>query len=327
METMGKHAFFLGCMIPLRLGSVELAARRVFSQLNVEFLDLEGYTCCPEPVALALIDKELWVTAAARNLALAEMAGADLVVLCSGCYETLIEADDTLRHDDEIRKRVNELLASVGRKYEGKIKIKHFIEFLHEDVGLNKIKEEISTPVEMNLAIHYGCHLSREVDGSDPERKPQMMRNLVEASGAQLSDYGLEKVCCGFPISQFDKEFSLKERLLPKLRSIENTAAEAIVFDLLFRKDLIILFKRISVFKHGRNRMCLRKMDRRGLTELHPCEARLCEKGRAWLDFLKALLVLSTGHALTSTPFRPTSVRDVAPRLAGEAGQGTSYSF
>ena len=226
----GKNAFFLGCMIPLRLTSVEIAARRVFDQLNVEFLDLEGYTCCPEPVTLGLIDKELWVTSAARNLALAEKAGADLVVLCSGCYETLIEADEVLKHEDETRKRVNERLAEVGSKYEGKVKIKHFIEFLHEDIGLDRIKKEVITPVEVNLAIHYGCHLSREVNGGDPWRKPGMMKNLVEATGAKVSDYSLEKLCCGFPISQFDREFSLQQRLLPKLRSIENTPAEAIVF-------------------------------------------------------------------------------------------------
>jgi len=227
---MGKHAFFLGCVIPLRLTSVEIAARRVFSQLSVEFLDLEGYTCCPEPVMLGLIDKELWVTSAARNLALAEKAGADLVVLCSGCYETLIEADEILKHDDETRKRVNELLANIGSKYEGKIKVKHFIEFLHEDIGLDRIKEEVTTPVAVDLAIHYGCHLSREVGEGDPWRKPRMMRDLVEASGAKVSDYGLEKLCCGFPISQFDREFSLQQRLLPKFRGIKNTTAEAIVF-------------------------------------------------------------------------------------------------
>jgi len=227
---MGKQAFFLGCMIPLRLTSIEIAARRVFSRLNVEFEDLAGYSCCPEPVMLGLIDKELWVTAAARNLALAEKAGADLVVLCSGCYETLIEADNILKHDDETSQRVNELLANIGSKYEGKIKIKHFIEFLHEDIGLDRIKREVNTPVEVDLAIHYGCHLFREAEGGDPWRKPRMMKALVEATRAKLSDYGIEKLCCGFPISQFDREFSLQQRLLPKFRGIENTVAEAIVF-------------------------------------------------------------------------------------------------
>jgi len=217
-------------MIPLRLTSIEIAARRVFSQLNVEFIDLEGYTCCPEPVTLGLIDKELWVTSAARNLALAEKAGAeDLVVLCNGCYETLAEADDILRHDSKTRKRVNELLANIGSKYEGKIKVKHFIEFLHEDVGLDIIRKEVKTPVEVDLAIHYGCHLYREVGGGDPWRKPTMMKELVEASGAKLSGYGFEELCCGFPISQFDRACSLEQRLLPKLRAIENTAAEAVV--------------------------------------------------------------------------------------------------
>jgi len=227
---MDKYAFFLGCVIPLRFTSVEIAARRVFSRLDVDFIDLEDYTCCPEPVALGLADDELWMASAARTLALAEKAGKDLVILCNGCYETLIEADHILKHNDDTKNRVNELLASIGSKYEGKIKVKHFIEFLHEDVGLERIKQEVTTPVSMDLAIHYGCHLFREVDGDDPWRKPGMMRDLVEACGVRLVDYGLEKLCCGFPTSLFDREFSLKQRLLPKFKGIENTTTEAVVF-------------------------------------------------------------------------------------------------
>ena len=51
---MNKQAFFLGCVIPLRFPGVEVAARRVFGQLGIECVDLDGYSCCPEPVVLGL---------------------------------------------------------------------------------------------------------------------------------------------------------------------------------------------------------------------------------------------------------------------------------
>ncbi len=138
---MNKQAFFLGCVIPLRFPGIEVAARRVFRQLGVECVDLDGYSCCPEPVVLGLTDREMALAVSARNLALAEKAGADLIVLCNGCYETLAEADHALRHDEPMKARVAELLGSIGTRYEGKITIKHFIEFLHEDVGLERIRE------------------------------------------------------------------------------------------------------------------------------------------------------------------------------------------
>ncbi len=57
-----------------------------------------------------------------------------------------------------------------------------------------------------------------------------MMKGLVEAMGARCVDYGLEQLCCGFPISQFDKNAALKERLLPKLKALSTTNAEALAF-------------------------------------------------------------------------------------------------
>jgi len=227
---MNKQAFFLGCVIPLRFPGIEVAARRVFRQLGIECVDLEGYSCCPEPVILGLTDREMALAVSARNLALAEKAGADLIVLCNGCYETLAEADHALRHDEPMKARVAELLASIGTRYEGKVTIKHFIEFLHDDVGLERITKAIARPVDVPLALHYGCHLFREPAHPDTWRKPRMMNGLVEAMGARCVDYGLEQLCCGFPISQFDKDAALKERLLPKLKALSTTNAEALAF-------------------------------------------------------------------------------------------------
>ena len=227
---MNRQAFFLGCVIPLRFPGIEVAARRVFGQLGIQCVDLEGYTCCPEPVVLGLTDREMALAISARNLALAEKAGADLIVLCNGCYETLIEADDALRHDEAMKARIGQLLASIGTRYDGTIKIKHFIEFLHEDVGVERIAKAITRPVEVPVALHYGCHLFRETQPVDRWRKPRMMKDLVEAMGARCVDYGLEELCCGFPISQFDKRAALEERLLPKLRAVGKTNAEALAF-------------------------------------------------------------------------------------------------
>jgi len=162
---MNRQTLFLGCVIPLRFPGIEVAARRVFRELGVDCVELEGYSCCPEPVVLGLADKELGIAVSARNLSLAEEAGADLVVLCNGCFETLVEADAVLRHDEAVRSNVTQVLAAIGRRYEGKIKIKHFIEFLHEDVGTDRIRKTLKRPMDVAVACHYGCHLFRETAG------------------------------------------------------------------------------------------------------------------------------------------------------------------
>ncbi|MFA5027505.1 MAG: heterodisulfide reductase-related iron-sulfur binding cluster [Candidatus Methylomirabilota bacterium] len=227
---MRTQAFFLGCVIPLRFPGIEAAARRVFGRLGVECVDLDGYSCCPEPVVLSLTDRDMALAVSARNLALAERADADLVVLCNGCYETLAEAEATLAHDEGARTRVGRLLGEIGVRYEGKVRVKHFIEFLHEDVGPARIARALDRPLDLALSLHYGCHLFRETRHADTWRKPRMMRALLEAMGARCVETGLEQLCCGFPMAQFDKTAALTERLAPKLRALGETSAEALAF-------------------------------------------------------------------------------------------------
>lgn len=226
---MVKYALFLGCQIPMRLPSIEIASRRVFNILGLETVDLLGYSCCPEPVVSRLLDEAAALAASARNLTLAEDLGLDMLTLCNGCYETLAEANEVLKHDAEKRSRVNEVLRRYGREYAGKVDVKHIVEALYEDVGLGGIREHVTKPLKIRVALHYGCHLYREYKVSDIMRKPSMMREIAMQTGVDIVDYGLERLCCGYPSMQADEEFSLKHRLLPKLSRMRSKGAEAIV--------------------------------------------------------------------------------------------------
>lgn len=226
---MVKYASFLGCQIPMRIPSIEIASRKVFEKLGLEAVDLLGYSCCPEPVISRLLDKTAWLAVSARNLALAEELGLDLMTLCNGCYETLVETTDVLKQEPEELHKVNELLKNYGKQYAGKVKVKHAVEVLHEDVGLDRIKQQVVKPQKIRVALHYGCHLYREPEGEDITRKPNMMKELTRLTGTEIVDYGLERLCCGYPSMQSDEEFSLKQRLLIKLRNIKEAGADAVV--------------------------------------------------------------------------------------------------
>jgi len=224
-----KYASFWGCQIPLRLPSIEIASRKVFSRLGLETVDLPGYSCCPEPVISRLLDKTAWLAISARNLAIAEELNLNLMTLCNGCYETLVEANEILRNEPEEKEKVNAILGRFGKQYNGGVEVKHVVEVLYENVGIKKIKDNIVKPQKIRIALHYGCHMYREPYGEDIMRKPSMMRKLACAAGAEIIDYGLERLCCGYPSMQADEEFSLTHRLLPKLRRIEESGAEAIL--------------------------------------------------------------------------------------------------
>ncbi len=85
-------AFFRGCMIPTKQPHVEYVARLVLPCLGVQLVDVDGFTCCPDPVGVGAADPFTWVTIAARNISLAEERNLDMLTLCNGCAYTLRHA-------------------------------------------------------------------------------------------------------------------------------------------------------------------------------------------------------------------------------------------
>lgn len=225
---MKRYALFLGCMIPQRLPSAELATRKVFNSLGLGIVEMEGYTCCPDPILARLMDRRVALSMSARNLSIAERQGLDVVVLCNGCYETLWEANEFMKRGENSRE-INELLAKVGRKYKGTINVRHVVEVLYKDVGIEAIKNQVKKPLGLKLAVQYGCHLFREVSGGDIWRKPKQFEELVSATGAEVVRSDVDQLCCGFPTSHVDEEFSLKHNLLPKLERYRHMRVDGIV--------------------------------------------------------------------------------------------------
>jgi len=226
---MVRYASFLGCQIPMRIPSIEIASGKVFEKIGLEAVDLLGYSCCPEPVISRLLDKTAWLAVSARNLALAEELGLDLMTLCNGCYETLVETNEVLKQEPEELDKINGILKPYGKEYAGKVKVKHAVEVLYEEIGVDRIKQHVVNPQRIRVALHYGCHMYREPEGGDINRKPNMMKELTRVTGVEIVDYGIERLCCGYPSMQADEEFSLKQRLLLKLRRIKEAGADAVV--------------------------------------------------------------------------------------------------
>ena len=73
-----RFAFFPGCLIPARHPAMESAIRSTLTNLGIDIADLEGASCCPDPIYFKSKDKLDWLSVAARNLTLAEEQGLDL---------------------------------------------------------------------------------------------------------------------------------------------------------------------------------------------------------------------------------------------------------
>jgi len=196
---MERFAFFPGCLIPARHPAMEFAIRETLPNLGVEIVDLEGASCCPDPLYFKSKDKISWLAVAGRNLCLAEEMGLEVMTCCSGCTATLSEAWHHLE-DPALREKVNARLARVGKRYEGKTRVRHIATVLRDVVGYEKIRASVIHPLEgLRCAIHYGCHLlkpSRVMNVDDPNN-PSVLEDLVRALGATPVRHKNWCLCCG----------------------------------------------------------------------------------------------------------------------------------
>jgi heterodisulfide reductase subunit B len=199
-----KYALFLGCVIPNRYPFIERATRAVFEKFKIELVDMEGASCCPAPGVFRGFDIETWLVVGARNIAIAEELGLDIALMCNGCYGSLLEVNHTLKEDKEKRRKVNEHLAKIGREFKGTIEIRHVVDIMYHDIGPEKIRSRTKygrkPPLNLNLAVHYGCHLTKpaKLRPWDMEcENPTFFDELVEISGCKSLNYKDKFMCCG----------------------------------------------------------------------------------------------------------------------------------
>lgn len=232
MAATKPYALFLGCIIPNRYPGIELAARGVAPALGIEFRDMEGASCCPAPGVFKSFDKPTWLALAARNLCIAESMGCDIITLCNGCYGSLKEANQILKENYEQKEKVNSLLKDVKKEFKGTIEVRHLVEFLYRDIGVAQIGNLVKKPLNLSVALHYGCHLLRptkyrEIKSSE---RPRFLDELVEVLGAKSVPYRDKMMCCGagggVRTAALDVSLDMTRE---KLQNIKDVSADLIV--------------------------------------------------------------------------------------------------
>lgn len=196
---MAKYAFFLGCIAPLRYPGIEKSTREVCKALDIELVDLKDASCCPAPGVIRAFNKKTWLAAAARNLALAEKEGLEIVTICNGCYGSLFDAAHELANDAELLEDVNKILGEIGMHYNGTTKVHHFAEVLYKEVTPAVLKEKCVKTLDYNVAAFYGCHFLKpsNIKGLDDPENPSILDELIEATGCKSMPRKQKMLCCG----------------------------------------------------------------------------------------------------------------------------------
>jgi len=197
-----SFALFPGCVVQSEQYAFEISARETLPTLGIQIKELDGLSCCG--YSLKNVSIPAWFYMSARNLALAEKNGIDLLPLCNGCNLSFREVKNYLDEDTNLRERINSLLSMEGLKYTGKAKSWHILEVFNQVVGLEKIKSLVKVPLNgLKLAAHYGCHALRpsSIRLIDDPENPHILEELIHALGASAVDYPERLDCCGQGLS------------------------------------------------------------------------------------------------------------------------------
>jgi len=226
--TKKTLVFYPGCIMQTEQYSYEISLREILPVLDIKLVDVEGFSCCGEP--LKSVNRMITLVLSARNIALAESRNLDIFTPCPICNLAFRECKNILDNDDKIKEKVNGFLAEEGLTYNGISKVIDLLELLYDIVGLDYIKKHVKKPLDLKAAVHYGCHAIRpsEIGRSDDSEEPRKIEDILEVLGVEAPWYPEKLDCCGGLLNMNLPETALT-KTGEKLRSIQEQGFDLLV--------------------------------------------------------------------------------------------------
>ena len=202
-----KYLYYPGCSLKSTGKPYEESLLSIFHALDVEVEELNDWNCCGATPYMA-VDELKSFSLCARNLALAVKQNGSgkggpvhIIAPCSACYSLLLKTQHYIEENPEVERVVKAALREVGydsEKLHEKVRIRHPLDVLVNDIGFKRIKEKVKRPLTgLKVACYYGCLLVRPYTTFDPLYDPMSMDRLVQALGAEPVDWALKTRCCG----------------------------------------------------------------------------------------------------------------------------------
>lgn len=219
---MKKFAYYPGCSLEKMAASYHVSTMETARVLGVELEEIEDWNCCGA-TAYFHVDEILATTLSARNLAMAEQQGLNLVAPCSGCFKNMYFANMSLKQDKDLADHVNYALEADNLKFNGSIDVNHIIDVYVNEVGLGEIKKHVTRPLKnLKVAPYYGCQLVRPRKTDENVEDPRFFEDLLTTIGATPVNYPMRLRCCGASLIVTNKKAALS-----MVRSLLQTAEDA----------------------------------------------------------------------------------------------------
>jgi len=205
-----KYTYYPGCSLEATAKSYDLSTRAIAPLIGIDLEELEDWNCCGATAYMSVSQGKSFVLSA-RNLALAEKKGWDIVAPCSACYLGLRKANDYIREHIEVRDMVNDALEIAGLKYNGTVRIRHLLDVVINDVGFDVVRANLRRDMKgLKVACYYGCQTIRPEGGFDSMENPHTLDELMITLGTTPVHFPMKDRCCGGSIAGSIREQALR---------------------------------------------------------------------------------------------------------------------
>lgn len=204
------YIYYPGCSLESSAKAYDLSTRWVFENLRIKLTELEDWNCCGATMYMS-IKETISLVFSARNLALAERMNGEIIAPCSSCYTILNKTNKYLKENFILRAKVNQSLKRDGLTYHLRVKVRHPLDVLVNDVGIKTIVSRAKRCLTgLKIAQYYGCQIVRPEGIFDDPENPTTMDKLFEALGATNIYFPVKVRCCGGMLMTTFPEVALK---------------------------------------------------------------------------------------------------------------------
>ena len=207
-----KFPYFPGCTLKTKGVRLDRCAKKSAIALGFTLEELPEWQCCGAVYPMAR-DEIATRLSSVRALVAAREAAEPLVTLCSACHHVIKRVNGDMKHDADIRAKVNNYL-NLDEPYAGETEVLHYLEVLRDKIGWDAVKAAVKKPLTgMKIGAYYGCLLlrpSREMCFDDPEN-PTILEDFIRAIGAEPVYYGLRNECCGGYTTIENRQYAHKQ--------------------------------------------------------------------------------------------------------------------
>ncbi len=200
--------YYPGCSLESSAKEFDLSIRAIFQEMEISLKEIPDWNCCGASPAHYL-NEELAMALPYRNLVKAEEAGLNRVISpCPACYSHLKHTHEEVAKDNHLRDRLRTI---VGKEYQGRVVAKHLLDFIKEDIGLDRLKASLQTSLNgLKVASYYGCLTRLPGVHLDDVENPTLMDEIVQTIGGESLDWSHKTECCGASLSISRTEIALR---------------------------------------------------------------------------------------------------------------------